>query len=41
MRIKKDFVLRDVCGDPVIMNEGLEVIDFCKVIVLNETAAWL
>ena len=41
MRIKKDFVLRDVCGDPVIMNVGLQVIDFSKLIILNESAEWL
>ena len=41
MKIKKDFVLRDVCGDPVIMNVGLQVIDFSKLIILNESAEWL
>ena len=41
MRIKKDFVVREVCGEPVIMNVGLQVIDFGKVIVLNESAEWL
>ncbi|WP_290734538.1 MULTISPECIES: PqqD family protein [unclassified Fibrobacter] len=41
MRIKKGFVLRDVCGEKVIMGEGLGALDFGKLLCLNETAAWL
>lgn len=41
MRIKKNFVMRDVCGEKVIIAEGIENIDFSKVICLNETAAFL
>ena len=41
MRIKKEFVLREVCGNEVIMCEGLKVIDFRKILALNESAAWL
>ena len=41
MRIKKDFVLREVCGENVIMGEGLKAIDFRKILSLNESAAWL
>lgn len=41
MRIKKDFVLREVCGQHVVMGEGLKAIDFRKLLALNETAAWL
>ena len=41
MRIKKDFVLREVCGENVIMCEGLKAIDFRKMLVLNESAVWL
>jgi hypothetical protein len=41
MRIKKGFVLRQVCGKNVIVGEGLEAIDFGKLLSLNETAAWL
>ena len=41
MRIKKGFVLREVCGERVIMGEGLGVINFGKLLALNETAAWL
>ena len=41
MRIKNDFVLREVCGEHVIMGEGLKAIDFRKILSLNESAAWL
>ena len=41
MRIKNGFVLRQVCGKNVIVGEGLEAIDFGKLLSLNETAAWL
>lgn len=41
MKIKEGFVLRDVCGDQVIIGEGLEAIDFGSLLSLNETATWL
>lgn len=41
MRQKKGLVLRDVCGEKVIIGEGLEAIDFGRLLCLNETAAWL
>ena len=41
MRIKKGFVLREVCGENVIMGEGLGAINFGKMLTLNKTAAWL
>ena len=41
MRIKKDFVLREVCGENVIIGEGLGAIDFGKLLALNGTEAWL
>ena len=41
MRIKKGFVLRQVCGENVIVGEGLDAINFGKLLALNETAAWL
>lgn len=34
-------MLRDVCGETVIIGEGLDAVDFGKLLVLNETAAWL
>ncbi len=41
MKIKDGFVLREVCGETVIIGEGLEAVDFGKLLVLNETASWL
>ena len=41
MRIKKGFVLREVCGENVIVGEGLGAVNFGKLLALNETAAWL
>jgi hypothetical protein len=41
MRIKKGFVLREVCGERVIVGEGLDAINFGKLLTLNESAAWL
>jgi hypothetical protein len=41
MKQKEGFVLREVCGESVIVGEGLEAIDFGKLLSLNETAAWL
>lgn len=41
MKIKKGFVLREVCSERVIMGEGLGAINFGKLLVLNEMAAWL
>ena len=41
MRIKKAFVLRQVCGENVIVGEGLGAVNFGKLLALNETAAWL
>lgn len=41
MRIKEGFVLRDVCGEKVVMGEGLKTINFSKMIHFNDTAAYL
>lgn len=41
MRIKKGFVLRDVCGEKNVVAEGKENIDFTKIISMNESAAFL
>ena len=41
MKIKKGFVLREVCGEKVIVGEGLETINFGKLISVNDTAATL
>ena len=40
MRQKKGFVLRDVCGEKAVMGEGVDTVDFGKLVSLNETATW-
>lgn len=41
MRIKKGFVLRNICGENIIVAEGKENIDFTKIISMNESSAYL
>jgi len=41
MKIRKGMELRDVCGEKVVIAEGLENLDFSKMINLNESAAYL
>lgn len=41
MKTKKGFHLRQVCGENVIVAEGIENIDFSKIISMNESAAYL
>lgn len=41
MKLKKGFELRDVCGEKVVIAQGLENLDFSKLINLNESAAYL
>lgn len=41
MKLKKDFKLRQVCGENIVTAEGLKAIDFSKLVRLNETAAFL
>ena len=41
MKIKKGFEMRDVCGEKVIIAQGLENLDFSKLINLNDSAAYL
>jgi len=46
MRIKKDFVLREVCGENVVVCEGFRADEFKKkrkgmMLALNRSAAWL
>ena len=41
MKQKEGFVLREVCGEKVIVGEGLGAINFGKLISLNDTAAWI
>ena len=41
MRQKEGFVLRDICGDKTIVAEGLQVVDFGKMVTMNDTAVWV
>jgi hypothetical protein len=41
MNIKKGFRLRNICGENVVVAEGIENIDFSKIISMNESAAYL
>ena len=41
MKLKKGFALHDVCGEKVIIAEGIENINFSKMINLNPSAAFL
>ena len=41
MKTKDGFVLREMCGENIITAEGLEHINFNKLISLNATAAFL
>ena len=41
MKIKNGFVLREMCGENIVSGEGLEHINFNKLISLNQTAAFL
>ena len=39
MKLKPGFTLHDVCGEKVLIAEGIENINFSKMINLNPTAA--
>ena len=41
MKQKKGFRLRNICGEHVIVAEGIENIDFSKIISMNESSAYL
>ena len=41
MKLKKGCVLREVCGEKIIVGEGAETVDFGKMISLNDTAVVL
>ena len=41
MKLKNGFRLRTVCGENVVVAEGLENINFNKMLSLNESAALL
>lgn len=41
MKIKKGFVLREICGENVVSAEGLDHVNFNRLISLNPTATYL
>ena len=41
MKQKKGFKLRNICGENIIVAEGIENIDFSKIISMNESSAYL
>jgi hypothetical protein len=41
MKTKPGLTLRDICGEYIIVAEGLENIDFSNIISLNESSAYL
>ncbi|MBR5660049.1 MAG: PqqD family protein [Bacteroidales bacterium] len=41
MRIKEGFTLREIIGQFVVIGEGLQQVNFNKMISMNESAAYL
>ena len=41
MKTKKGFKLRTVCGENIVVAEGIENIDFSRIISMNESSAYL
>lgn len=41
MKKKKGFNLIEICGEKVVVADGKENIDFCNIVGMNETAAFL
>ena len=41
MRIKDGFTLRTICGEHVVIGEGLAQVNFNKMLSLNASAAYL
>ena len=41
MKTKEGFHLRTVCGENIIVAEGIKNIDFSRIISMNETSAYL
>lgn len=41
MKIKEGFVLREICGEYVVVAVGRQTLDFEGLITLNETGAFL
>lgn len=41
MRVVEGFKLRKICGENVVVPEGAKLVNFNKMLSLNETAAFL
>ena len=41
MKAKKGFNLRTICGEHIIVAEGIQNIDFTHIISMNESSAYL
>lgn len=41
MKIKEGFTLRTICGEHVVIGEGLSQVNFNKMLSLNGSAAYL
>ena len=41
MRIKEGFILRSICGEYVVVGEGLAQVNFNKMLSRNNSAAYL
>jgi len=41
MKQKKGFRLRKICGENIIVAEGIDNIDFSRIISMNESSAYL
>jgi len=41
MKIKDGFILRSICGEFIVVGEGLAQVNFNKMLSLNESAAYL
>ena len=41
MRIKDGFTLRSLCGEYIVVGEGVAQVNFNKLLSLNESAAYL
>lgn len=41
MKLKNGFVIRDICGEKMIVAGGTGGVNLCKVIKFNESAAFL
>jgi len=41
MKIKDGFILRKICGESIVVGEGLAQVNFNKMMSLNESAAYL